>query len=238
MKLIILCLPLFAITGTAVGAEILIAGFEYSPFSIVNNANLSGIGADILNHLIEDSGNIKKGTSVVSVKRMMLMAKEENIVFTTLTRTVDREVQVQWIGKISDDMNCFFTFKDRPINSVEDAKKLVRIGVNAGGLTEKFLVDNGFKNIEALSNNTLNFRKIAVSHIPAWHTSEIVGRYTAINANADPGNYVCNGNVHKTNYWIAASLKTDKSIVDSMRLKFSEMERSGEITRIINGYLK
>lgn len=219
-------------------ADFVVAGFEYSPFTIVENNTLTGIAHDIATKLIADTGNTKTGNSTGAVKRMLEKMEESNVILAMSTRAPDREDKMQWIGKLADDTNCFFTPKESPVSTIEEAKKLSAVAVNAGGSTEKFLVDSGFQNIAPLANNALNFKKLEAGRVPAWYTSELISKYTLIREKGNPANFVCSGAIKKPSYWIAASLKTDKAIVEKMKAKFAEYEKSGELAKITAKYSK
>lgn len=219
-------------------ADLHIAAFEFSPFAIVDGSNLSGVGVDLAAKLIADTGNTRGGNSTGATKRMIELASEANYVYAMVTRGPLWEDKVHWIGKFAEDTNCFFTLKEAPVSTLEEAKKLSKVGVNAGGATEKLLVDSGFQNIDAVPNNALNFRKLEGGRIAAWYTSEYVGKYTAVKEKGDPSKYVCSGSIKKPSYWIAVSMKTDKAVVDKLKAKFVELEKSGEIAKISAKYLK
>ena len=238
MSKLFLASMLLLSSNFAFSADLQIAGFEFAPLTIVDGNHLSGIGYDVVSKMIKASGDVEKGMITGSVKRMIELAPDANIIFPMITRTPDREDKFTWIGKIAEDTNCFYAPKEKPVNNIEDAKKLDHVGVNAGGATEKFLTENGFKNIDPVANNSLNFKKLEAGRIAAWYTSEMVSKYTTLKEKGDLAKYICGGSIKKSAYWVAASLKTDAGTVTMLKGKFADLEKAGEISKIIGTYLK
>ena len=212
--------------------------FEYSPVSIVENDNkISGIGPEILRAMVAYMGVSLEERSAPT-KRAILMLEKEPLVLPVLTRTPSREDKYHWIGMISEDENCFIVLKDNPpINSLDDAKKLNRVGVNAGGRTFKYLGDRGFTNLDPTGNNKFNVRKLFTGRIDAWFSSKLVAHFTMKSIGFNPDMTRCLTKTQKIKYYIVASKKISPDLLKRLKNAFAALQNNGKIDEIRLKYM-
>jgi polar amino acid transport system substrate-binding protein len=169
--------------------------------------------------------------------RIFDMAGTPDILIPLLTRTPDREAKFHWIGKLADDRNCFVTRAGKPtVSTLEEAKKLKVVGVNAGGAAEKTLKEAGLTNVETVPQNSLNIKKLTLGRIDAWYTSAIIASYSIKKEGLNPQDFVCSGDVKKSSYYVAATLSTPAPAVEALKKAYADLERKGTIQQIVSKY--
>ena len=98
-----------------------------------------------------------------------MLLKKKNIVLFSVSRTAQRDKLFQWVGPIYSMKSSIYVRSDSniKINSLEDAKKLKKIGTYRDSFNEQCLKKLGFNNLEAVTNNELNIKKLMNRRIDA-----------------------------------------------------------------------
>ena len=113
------------------------------------NGELRGVAVDVVREIQKRVGD----TSPVSLGNWDLaydsaLKQPGNMVFST-ARTDDREKLFKWVGPLTVVKTYFYTSfaKNITIQSLDDARKLKRIGVPSKFYYTQFLMDNKFTNL-------------------------------------------------------------------------------------------
>jgi polar amino acid transport system substrate-binding protein len=106
--------------------------------------------------------------------RAQMMAKEpENTQYMifSVTRTPDREAQYQWVLNLLPIRTAFITLPGKEqINSIAEAReKNLRVGVNQETPWHKFLLKENFENIDLVTDEEFNAKKLMAGRIDAWY---------------------------------------------------------------------
>ena len=118
------------------------------------------------------------------------------------------------------------------INSLEDAKKVNRIGTLRDDTRERLLESLGFTNLESVSDEQMNAKKLVLGRIDLW-TYKIPGLRTVCDlAGVDYTEMEEVYNLREINVDIAFSKKTSDSVVEKWRGAFNEMLADGTIMQI------
>ena len=118
------------------------------------------------------------------------------------------------------------------IDSLEDAKKVNRIGTLRDDTRERLLKSLGFTNLEPVSDEQLNAKKLVLGRLDLW-AYKIPGLRTVcelagVNYNKVEEVY----HLREINVDIAFSKKTSDSIVEKWRRAFAGMLTDGTIMQI------
>ena len=102
-----------------------------------------------------------------------LVEGPEVLLFST-TLTDEREPLFKWVGPVFRLDWAFYVKKGSgvTISSLEDAKALERIGTYRDDAREKFLVSEGFENLDSTNNSVLNAKKLLSGRIDAVISSD------------------------------------------------------------------
>ena len=84
-----------------------------------------------------------------------------------MTYTEDRQNLFKWVGPLATKRDILLARKDSSlsISSLEDAKKVGRIGTLRDDVRGKFLEKQGFTNLEPVSDEQKNAQKLAMGRI-------------------------------------------------------------------------
>jgi len=117
----------------------------------------------------------------VSFKRgLKTVQQESDHALFNVSRTLERENTVKWVGPIRSSKNYFYELAEAPtgVKTLEDARKVNCVSVLNGNVQHNFLVKNGFKNLETTNSYIANFKMLvnkrcplipsSGSSLPAW----------------------------------------------------------------------
>jgi len=160
--------------------------------------------------------------------------EDENVVLFGTTHTEVRHDKFKWVGPLATKRDILVAKKGSgiKINTLEDAKKVKRIGTLRDDTRERFLKMHGFTNLEPVSDEQKNAKKLVLGRIDLWAYKEpglkTVCELAGVNYHEVEEVY----HLRKINVSIAFSKKTSDSIVQKWRNAFNEMLTDGTIMQI------
>jgi len=120
---------------------------------------------------------------------------------------------------------------------LEDAKKLASIGVVRGDIRAKLFIDKGFKNLEEVSENDQNVKKLMLGRIDAITSSDASIKGIITSAGFDSKDVRLALPFFHTQGWIAFSAAISPDILKSWQDALDDMRRDGSQARIIKKYI-
>ena len=206
------------------------------PLNYVENGVLVGPSVDIVKQIQKRVGS-KEEIQVYPWARAYQMAlNEKNIILFGMTYTKLRKDKFKWVGPLATKRDILVAKKGSgiKISSLEDAKKVVRIGTLRDDTRERLLKSHGFTNLEPVSDEQLNAKKLALGRIDLW-TYKIPGLRTVCDlAGVDYADFEEVYHLREIDLMIAFSKRTPDSIVQKWRDAFNEMLADGTILQIRN----
>jgi len=168
----------------------------------------------------------------------MIRGKPDVVAFT-MGRNADRNNQFQWVGPVNEGIYGLYVRSDSNIvlNTLEDAKKLASIGVVRGDIRAKLFIDKGFKNLEEVSENDQNVKKLMLGRIDAITSSDASIKGIITSAGFDSKDVRLALPFFHTQGWIAFSAAISPDIVKSWQDALDDMRRDGSQARIIKKYI-
>jgi polar amino acid transport system substrate-binding protein len=160
--------------------------------------------------------------------------EDENVILFGMTHTKVRQDLFKWVGPLATKRDILVAKKGSgiKINSLEDAKKVKRIGTLRDDTRGRLLERHGFTNLEPVSDEQLNAKKLSLGRIDLW-TYKIPGLRTVCDlAGVDHNEFEEVFHLREINLMIAFSKKTSDSIVQKWRNAFNEMSADGTIMKI------
>lgn len=215
-------------------AELTILTENLPPLNYVENGELVGSSVEIVEE-IKRRVNAAAPIQVYPWARAYKMALEqENVILFGMTYTDVRKDKFKWVGPLAVKRDILVAKKGSGIHidSLEDAKKVKRIGTLRDDTRERLLKRNGFTNLESVSDEQLNAKKLALGRIDLW-AYKIPGLRTVCDlAGVDYAQFEEVYHLREIELMIAFSKKTSDSIVRQWRDAFDEMVRDGTIGKI------
>ena len=222
-------------TGQAVfAAELTILTENLPPLNYVENGVLVGPSVEIVQEIqkrVNSDVPIQVYPWARAYKRVL---EEENVILFGMTFTQDRKPKFKWVGPLASKRDILVARKDAGlrINSLEDARKVKRIGTLRDDTREILLKRHGFSNLESVSDEQLNAKKLALGRIDLW-AYKIPGLRTVCDlAGVDHTQFVEVMHLRDTKLMIAFSKKTSDAIVRQWQAAFDEISADGTILQI------
>jgi polar amino acid transport system substrate-binding protein len=128
---------------------------NYKPLNYVENDSLTGLAPDVLKEVCNQL-NIPFNVKVLPwIEGYDLVQNADNaVLFSTILNTTRKDL-FKWAGPIASLNWLFYAASNRQItlSSLDDAKKIGKIGVLKDYAIEQYLVQQGFKNLVYCSDN-------------------------------------------------------------------------------------
>ncbi|MBU8849851.1 MAG: ABC transporter substrate-binding protein [Desulfobacterales bacterium] len=215
---------------------------EYPPFCFTEDGKVTGFAVEIMREAMKRlkvSYNIKPLPWKRGYKYIL---EEPDAVLFTVTRTTHRENLFKWAGPIITSQLVFFAEKGSKIDitTLEDAKKVDKIGLVQGYSVEKYLRQHGFTNIDTVSGSEkTNPLKLMNGRITLWATVDLVGIYNAKLQGIDPEDmeivHVIIKDQHK---YIAFSKQVPDEIVQKWQNVLDDIKQDGTYEKILGKWIK
>jgi len=234
MRLVIVA-SIFLLAGhSALSAELTILTENLPPLNYVDNGVLVGPSVEIVREIQRRVGS-EEPIQVYPWARAYKMAlEEENVVLFGMTYTKVREDKFKWVGPLATKRDILVAKKGSgiKISRLEDAKKVGRIGTLRDDTRERLLKSYGFINLESVSDEQLNAKKLALGRIDLW-AYKIPGLRTVCDlAGVDYTEFEEVYHLREIDLMIAFSKKTSNSIVEKWEDAFHEMVADGTVMQI------
>ena len=234
-KLILLVASIFLVLVQPVqSAELLILTENLPPLNYVKDGVLVGPSVEIVKEIQKRVGS-REDIKVYPWARAYKMALEdENVVLFGMTHTKAREDIFKWVGPLATKRDILVAKKDSgiKINSLEDAKKVNRIGTLRDDTRERLLQSHGFTNLESVSDEQKNAKKLVMGRIDLWAYKQPGLKTVCELAGVDYNEIEEIYHLRVIDVSIAFSKRTSDSIVQKWRKAFNDMIADGTVKKI------
>lgn len=159
---------------------------------------------------------------------------EENIGLFPTTRTPEREKLFQWVCPLHQTQWAFYALKTNPIkiSSLDDAKRVNRIGTYLNDAKDEFLKTHHFNNVDTSLTELSNAMKLSDGRIDLWFTSDLAIESGLRGTTIDSRKFKMVYNVGKQTICIAFSLKTPKKTVTQWQKTLDQMIEDGTVQKL------
>ncbi len=219
---------------TVFSADLTILTENLPPLNYVVNGVLVGPSVEIVEEIkkrVKAEEPIQVYPWARAYKRAL---EEENVILFGMTYTEVRKDKFKWVGPLAIKRDILVAKKSAKIriHSLADAKKVKRIGTLRDDTRERLLKRQGFTNLESVSDEQLNAKKLALGRIDLW-AYKIPGMRTVCDlAGVDHNEFEEVYSLREIELMIAFSKKTSDSIVRQWKAAFDEMVKDGTIMKI------
>ena len=218
----------------ALAAELTILTENLPPLNYLKDGVLVGPSVEIVKEIQRRVGSYAQIKVYPWARAYQLALEEENVVLFGTTHTQARENKFKWVGPLATKRDILVAKKGSrlKINTLEDAKKVKAIGTLRDDTRERLLKSYGFLNLEPVSDEQKNAKKLSLGRIDLW-AYKIPGLRTVCDlADVDPNEMEEVYHLRKIDVSIAFSKKTSDAIVKQWRDAFNAMLADGTIMRI------
>ncbi len=210
----------------------------FSPYQFKDeiDGHLIGISTEIVQAIQKEIGDTNKIKIYPWVRGNKLLDKKVNTALFSMMRTKSREDKYKWVGPLDKLKIVFFKRKNSPItlSSIDDARKVKKIGVTKKVANYEILSSMGFKNLDvAGGSDDKNIKKLLKGRIDLWPYVKAAGLYNAKKI-GQAGMIVPIPNVvlASGDLYIAFNKKTDDKIIQKWQEAFDKLRKNGTIAKI------
>ncbi|RJP77464.1 MAG: hypothetical protein C4522_15215 [Desulfobacteraceae bacterium] len=224
-----------------------IVSTEEAPLQYTENYQIKGVAADILYELLKETGY--EGTKIRMypwARAYDIASKDENTMILTISRNEQRENLFHWTCPLFETGYTVYKLKSRKdisVNSLEDIRKY-RLGLWRDDARHHFFESRGFTNIDLVSYDELNIKKLLNGRIDLYvgdsisfaHQMKKTWGFTQEEFDQLEPVYEIK-EVHARLY-IAFSLKTDEAVRNKFALALEKIKESGKFQEIFHQYVQ
>jgi polar amino acid transport system substrate-binding protein len=234
-KLFIIVTSIVLIASQSVFCEELtILTENLPPLNYVDDGILVGPSVETVKEIQRRIGSNEQIQVYPWARAYKMALENENVILFGMTYTKVRKDKFKWVGPLATKRDILVAKKGSgiKIKNLEDAKKVESIGTLLDDTRGRLLERNGFRNLEPVSDEQLNAKKLAIGRIDLW-AYKIPGLRTVCDlAGVDYTEFEEVYHLREIDLMIAFSKKTSDSIVQKWRDAFNEMLADGTIMQI------
>ncbi len=222
------------LSQSLIAAELTILTENLPPLNYVENGILVGSSVEIVQEIQKRVGSAEPIQVYPWARAYKMALEEQNVILFGMTYTEDRSNLFKWVGPLATKRDILLARKDAPfsITSLEDAKKVGRIGTLRDDIRGKLLEKQGFTNLEPVSDEQKNAQKLALGRIDLWAYKKPGFRVVCRLANVDPEQFIEVASIKESELKIAFSKMTSDQIVDQWQNAFADMVKDGTVKKI------
>lgn len=234
-RLFLLAASLLLLAGqSALSAELTILTENLPPLNYVDNGVLVGPSVEIVREIQRRVGSEAEIQVYPWARAYKMALEDENVILFGMTYTKVRHDKFKWVGPLATKRDILVAKKGSAIKikNLDDAKKVKRIGTLRDDTRGRLLQSYGFTNLEPVSDEQLNAKKLALGRIDLW-AYKIPGLRTVCDlAGIDHTAFEEVYHLREIDLMIAFSKKTSDTIVQKWKAAFDEMTADGTIKKI------
>ena len=215
-------------------AELTILTENLPPLNYLKDGVLVGPSVEIVKEIQKRVGSSEEIKVYPWARAYKMALADENVVLFGMTHTKVREDIFKWVGPLATKRDILVAKKGSgvKINSLEDAKKVKRIGTLRDDTRERLLQSHGFTNLESVSDEQKNAQKLVMGRIDLWAYKQPGLKTVCELAGVDYNEIEEIFHLRVIDVSIAFSKKTSDSIVQKWRNAFNDMLADGTIKKI------
>lgn len=204
------------------------------PLNYVKEGVLVGPSVEIVREILNRVGSNEQIEVYPWVRAYKMALEDANVVLFSMTYTKDRHDKFKWIGPLAKKRDILVAKKGSgiEIKTLEDAKKVSRIGTLRDDTREILLKGLGFKNLESVSDEQKNAKKLIIGRIDLWAYKKPGLRTVCELAGVRYDEVEEVFKLRESDLMIAISAKTSDDIVQKWRNAFEEMLVDGTVKAI------
>jgi len=235
-----LCACMFILATTmASAATYKIMTEDYPPYNYTKDGKLTGLATEVVQEIAKRISHPTDIELLPWARGYGLIQQQDGLILYSMTRTEQREKLFKWVGPVASNKWVFIAKKGSGITlaSLDDAKKVGKIGAYKDDACELFLKAKGFTNLDSVVDDSQNIPKLLAGRINLW----IVGdEMQAIYKAKEKG---ANDQLEKVfdikdvQLFIAFSKNTADSDIAQWQKALDDMKADGTYDAIVKKYM-
>lgn len=208
------------------------------PGNYLGKGKITGLAVEIVREILRRLKLPDNIQMVPWARGYTLTLNRPSVALFSTTRLPQREKLFKWVGPLYTQMWGFYGKKDSglKIRTLDDAKKVARIGTYYKDAKEQFLQKKGFANLVSTNNNISNIKRIVEGNLDLWVSSDFNMPYLARQAGVDPDRLELVYTFRKVDNYIAFSVQTPDDLVDVWQQALNEIIKDGTYTKLRQKY--
>jgi len=214
----------------------------FPPYQYKDDADnkLVGITVEIVEALQKKIGDKSEIKVYPWTRGLKTLEVKKNSALFSMLRTDERRNKYKWVGPIAEMEMVFFKKKGSPIElkSLDDAKKVGKIGVTKGVGNHGVLTAQGFTNLDVIPSgiDEKNIKKLVMGRIDLWPSLIGPGLFNAKRMGFEGKIEPVGEALFKGDFYIAFNKQTDDAIIKQWQKALDELVANGTIDAIKSQY--
>lgn len=207
---------------------------DSSPAAFYREGRLVGLSVEIVREVQRELGDETPIEVEPWARAYQTALEQPGVLLFSAARTPAREELFLWIGQLFSVklMLCGLAGRTFDIKSLDDAKRVARIGVYRGDVRAQYLKDKGFTNLDVASDSLQNFKKLLRGRVDLIAMSDL-GLATIARDEGIPVERIRPAFIFgETGMFLLASMGTDPAVVAAWREAFERVRQKGIVERI------
>ncbi|MES9851099.1 MAG: transporter substrate-binding domain-containing protein [Candidatus Thiodiazotropha sp. L084R] len=211
---------------------------EFPPYNYTKGENITGISTEIVREMLRRLDH-PDTIEVSSWTRAYRLAQEnDNAVLYSTTRSPIREDLFKWVGPLVPNNLVFFarSVDNISIASLDDARKVGRIGVYKDDYGELLLKENEFTNLRSIPDNRINVKDLVDGKIDLWIMNELTGNHMTRELGYDDKIEKV-FDVQKKFMYIAFPKNTPDNVIEKWQNTLDDIKDDGTYAQIFSSWI-
>jgi len=219
-------------TGAPITLEIYTE--DNPPGNFLADEKPGGFVVDLVREILTRLGRSDTIAVVPWARGYNMALTKPNVALFSTTRLPQREKLFRWVGPVYTQQWGFYAKKGAgvQITSMENARRVPRIGTYHNDAKEQFLLKNGFSNLISTNKNVSNVRHLIQGNIDLWVSSDFNMPYIAWQAGVDPNRLERVFAFRSVKNYIAFSMGTPPNVITDWQRTLDDIVRDGTYAEI------
>lgn len=202
------------------------------------NGRLTGLTVEVVREIQKRVGSTEEIKIVPWARGYDAALAGPNIVLFSMARTAERERLFNWVGPVMESVYGFYAKSSSrlSVDSIEEAKRVGRIGVYANDARDLILTGLGFTNLDRATDNVTNVKKLMAGRIDLYAGSSTQIASDARAAGFSPSELKEVFPFQRIRLYVTLSQGTDPNTVAAWSKAFASMSADGTFKRIFAAY--
>ncbi|WP_041720138.1 substrate-binding periplasmic protein [Pseudodesulfovibrio piezophilus] len=235
-KIVLFVFSVLLLPVITMAAEINMQVIIYPPLAYEVDGELQGVAPEVVREIqamVGDTNPIQVAPWLRAYEQTKNKPKQA---LFAIVRIPEREELFKWVGPIFGEGDYFFKHKGSPIivNTLDDARKVKRIGVRKDGYTHQALLAKGFTNLDVGPTYDSSYKKLADKRVDLVLMGERTYYYMVKEAGVDPAGF------ERTNYqfnhsaaWLAFSRDVPDELITQWQTALDTLKANGKYEEIM-----
>ena len=229
--LLVVCTVAFPMQSTA--RDINVVAVHYAPLMIPDGSH-RGWAIEVAREALRRAGLSHSVEFLPFNRSVKMVQRTMDTIHPALYRNPKRENKFTWIAKVHVVGNTFNT-TNVPVNSLAQARRLEKIGVEAGTAMEDYLTAQGFTNLELAERAEVNASKLAAGRIDAWFLTDVLAAW-AWKRTVPDRELVSGAPMSSSDVYIVGGRDFPADLAERIRVSVESMHTDGSITQLLKRY--